>query len=186
MIRSLSTGFIFTTAQPPATMAGAKAAIEFQSENPSARMELQRNVRNVKRELRSRSLPILPDVLVGESEKCKQAADILFDDYDIYVQPINTPSVPVGQERLRISPTASHSKQQQEKLVGALSEIWRRLQLRTLADWQAEGNGLSTSIRYGAEQDLPIWTDEQLGLQEYKLRSTCKAPPFQLEDTRIG
>lgn len=129
MIRSLSTGFIFTTAQPPATMAGAKAAIDFQSENPSARMELQRNVRNVKRELRSRGLPVLPNqshivpLLVGDSEKCKQAADILFDDYDIYVQPINTPSVPVGQERLRISPTASHSKQQQEKLVDALSEI---------------------------------------------------------------
>lgn len=195
MIRSISTGFIFTTAQPPATMAGATAAIEFQSRNPSSRMELQRNVRNVKHELQERGLPVLPNqshivpLMVGDSAKCKQAADILFDEYDIYVQPINTPSVPVGQERLRISPTASHSKQQQQKLVGALSEIWQRMQLKTIADWKVEGNGLSASIWNEARSELPIWTDEQLGLQKSVMSTPYPdtgARAYRLEDTRMG
>ncbi|MCJ1246870.1 mitochondrial 5-aminolevulinate synthase [Trapelia coarctata] len=129
MIHSISTGFIFTTAQPSATMAGATAAIKFQSGNPSSRMELQRNVKSVKHELQARELSVLPSqshivpLLVGDSANCKEAAGILFDKYDSYVQPTNTPRVPVGQKRLRISPTAWHSKQQQLKLVGALPKI---------------------------------------------------------------
>ena len=206
MIRSLSRGFIFTTAAPPATMAGAQAAIEFQRENPRDRMQLQHHVRAVKDRLRRHGLPVLPNrshivpLMVGDAAKCKAAADILFDEFDIYVQPINSPSVAVGQERLRISPTAAHTQSHQDKLVDALVQIWCRLGLRKIEDWSKEADG---SVREGWE-DMdtlgPIWTDAQLGIAradegENKCRETHSRSPRNvhpirpirhLEDTRMG
>ncbi|KAL8921541.1 MAG: hypothetical protein Q9208_005695 [Pyrenodesmia sp. 3 TL-2023] len=204
MIRSLSRGFIFTTAPPPATMAGAQAAIEFQRENPHDRMQLQRHVRAVKDRLRLHGLPVLPNrshivpLMVGDASKCKAAADILFDEFDIYVQPINSPSVAVGQERLRISPTAAHTQSHQDRLVEALVHIWERLGLDRLERWRMEADG---SVREGWE-DMdalePVWTDAQLGFsaaggpEEGRRYShfSKKAYPMpaaeHLEDTRMG
>lgn len=191
MIRSLALGFIFTTAQPPATMAGAKAAIDFQYNHSTDRIKLQRVVRAVKERLHRYGLPVLPNqshiipLMIGDAEKTKAAADILFHEYGIYVQPINTPSVPVGQERLRISPTAAHTPEDQDKLVGALVEIWQRLRLRKLQQWQVE----SLDFAAGSLATTPIWTDAQLsgtrGLPESSRRLLCPVPN-QLEDTRIG
>ncbi len=204
LIRSLSRGFIFTTAPPPATMAGAQAAIEYQRDNPQDRMQLQRNVRAVKLRLREHALPVLPNqshiipLMVGDSEKCKAAADILFDKFGIYVQPINTPSVATGQERLRISPTAAHSQAHQDHLVGALVEIWDKLGLRRIQDWR---RGIDGFTNEGWEEQVtatPIWTDSQLGIakfdgqhqKETPLSPSLRLPPSrmlkQLEDTRIG
>ena len=153
-IRSLARGFIFTTSAPPATMAGAQAAIEFQRENPRDRMQLQHHIRAVKDKLRRHGLPVLPSrshivpLMVGDAEKCKAAADILFDEFDIYVQPIYSPSVAVGQERLRISPSAAHTQSHQDKLVDALVQIWNRLGLRKIEDWSKKPDG---SVREGWE-----------------------------------
>ena len=169
VVRSLSRGFIFATAPPPANMAGAQAAIEFQRDNPQDRMQLQRNVRAVKLRLREHALPVLPNqshvvpLMVGDSEKCKEAADILFDDFSIYVQPINSPSVAVGQERLRISPTAAHTQAHQDHLLKALVQIWNRLGLKYIEDWR---RGTDGSVNEGWEEQVaatPIWTDSQLG-----------------------
>lgn len=204
MIRSLSCGFIFTTAPPPATMAGAQTAIEFQRENPHDRIHLQRHVRAVKDRLRLHGLPVLPNrshivpLMVGDASKCKAAADILFDEFDIYVQPINSPSVAVGQERLRISPTAAHTQSHQDRLVEALVQIWDRLGLDRLERWRTGADG---SVREGWE-DMdalePVWTDAQLGIsvaggpEEGRVYSNFskKAYPMpaaeRLEDTRMG
>ncbi|KAL9024520.1 MAG: hypothetical protein Q9196_006457 [Gyalolechia fulgens] len=174
MIRSVSRGFIFTTAAPPATMAGARAAIDFQRHKPQDRMQLQRNVRAVKARLLQHGLPVLPNrshivpLMVGDSGKCKTAADILFDEFDIYVQPINSPSVAVGQERLRISPTAAHTQSHQDHLINALVQTWGRLGLDRLEDWKARSVNGSVSEGWGdADASDPVWTDEQLGI------STC-------------
>ena len=168
MIRSVSKGFIFTTAQPPAIMAGAKAAIDFQRRMPHARVELQRNVRSVKRALLEHGLPVLPNqshivpLMVGDSEKCQQVADILFNEYSIYVQPINAPSVPQGEERLRISPTASHTPAQQQHLLSALVEIWDRLRLRTMRDWERDEKGhLKPGWNFN-EVGQDVWSNELL------------------------
>ena len=204
MVRSLSRGFIFTTAPAPATMAGAKVAIDFQRENPEDRMQLQRNVRAVKSKLRAHGLPVLPNtshvvpLIVGDSAKCKEAADILFDEFGIYVQPINTPSVAVGQERLRISPTAAHTEAHQEHLVSALAQIWDRLGLRRIEGWKTREDG---SVSEGWEEQAsaaPVWTDAQLGITDRWMTDIVPpvapmkqpSPPSpairHLEDTRIG
>lgn len=165
MIRSVSRGFIFTTTQSPAIMAGALAAIQHQMQNIGDRVALQRNVAAVKRKMAQFGLPVLPNrshlvpVMVGDAELVRYVADILFDEYNIYVQPINSPTVAVSQERFRISPTGFHDAAQQDVLVGALVEIWARLGLRKASDWQSEG-------MWDAEDAVvnQLWTDEQLGL----------------------
>ena len=102
MIRSLASGFIFTTAQAPATMAGAKAAVDFQYDHLTDRTRLQRVVRAVKERLHQCGHSVLPNqshifpLMIGEAEKTKAADDILFHEYGIYVQPINTPKPPGG------------------------------------------------------------------------------------------
>ncbi|KAI4210519.1 MAG: hypothetical protein LQ351_006670 [Letrouitia transgressa] len=203
MIRSLSRGFIFTTAPPPATMAGAQAAIEFQRHNAQDRMQLQRNVRTVKKKLRERALPVLPNqshivpLMVGDAEKCKIAADILFDEYGIYVQPINSPSVNVGQERLRISPTAAHTAAHQQKLVDALDHIWTQLGLKRINEWRMGKDGSASEGWNEPAATAPVWTDAQLNImppalhqQEvpFQLGSRHMTPlnPRHLEDTRMG
>ena len=204
VVRSLSRGFIFTTALPPATMAGAQAAIEFQRDNPRDRMQLQRNVRAVKLRLREHALPVLPNqshivpLMVGDSEKCKTAADILFDEFGIHVQPVNSPSVAVGQERLRISPTAAHTQAHQDHLVKALVQIWNRLGLKRIEDWRRGTDGF---LNEGWEEQVAaraIWTDSQLGIltagsqqqqQRMQLSPSLKLPPAlemkTLEDTML-
>lgn len=191
LIRSVSSGFIFTTAQPPPIMAGAAVAIGVQRRDPTSRMALQRNVRAVKAALRRHGLPVLPNqshvipLMVGDSAQCQQAADILFNEYSIYVQPINTPSVPHGEERLRISPTASHTPAQQQHLVGALAEIWSRLGLRKLQDWQLDERGALKQDWDLAKTGSPVWTSAQLQLPP----TTFPVAPVisaGLVDTRLG
>lgn len=191
MVRSIGLGFIFTTAQPPPIMAGAKAAIDYQARNPETRIQLQRNVRSVKSALSKAGLPVLPNtshivpLMVGSSALCKQAADILFDDYAIYVQPINSPSVPVGGERLRISPTAAHTPKQQEHLINALVEIWDRLGLRRIDSWSHHREFSSSESELlghpgaGLSGGEPLWTKRQLDLH-----SSMKTGRM-LEDTRL-
>lgn len=171
-----------------------------QSAGPHA-IAAKRTGREVRR--REHALPVLPNqshivpLMVGDSEKCKTAADILFDEFGIYVQPINSPSVVVGQERLRISPTAAHTQAHQDHLVKALVQIWNRLGLKCIEDWRRGTDGF---VNEGWEEQVaarPIWTDSQLGLltagsqqqQRMPLSPSLKLPPASemknLEDTML-
>ena len=72
-------------------------------------------------------------VMVGDPILCKQITDDLLSRYNIYVQPINYPTVQRGTERLRLTPTPFHSDLEMNNLVNALSEIWSRLNIKTAA-----------------------------------------------------
>jgi len=169
-IRSLAPGFIFTTSLPPATMAGASAAIEYQYAYDGDRKLQQIHTRAVKSALEARDIPVLPNpshiipVLVGNAELARAASDMLLEDYGIYVQAINYPTVPKGQERLRITPTPGHTKLFREQLYGALEEVWEKLELKRTRDWAREGGlcGVGATDPGAVE---PIWTDEQIGLK---------------------
>lgn len=170
MIRSLAPGFIFTTSLPPATMAGAKASIEYQVDYDGDRKLQQLHTRAVKEELNSRDIPVIPNpshiipILVGNAELAKAASDMLLNDYSIYVQSINYPTVPVGQERLRITPTPGHTKEYRDELVAAIDEIWNRLNIKRTSAWAAEGGFIGVGEEGSAEQ--PLWTDKQLGVEQ--------------------
>ncbi len=134
-VRSFASGFIFTTALPPAVAAGATASIRHLKQSPVERDAQQARVAQVRERLDQIGLPhidnpshIIP-VMVGEPLKCKFISDTLLRDHGIYIQPINYPTVPKGTERLRITPSPVHSAADVETLVTALEQLWTQCQL---------------------------------------------------------
>ena len=129
-IRSYASGFIFTTSLAPAIAAGALASIRHLKASSVERQRHQERVATVKRRLAEVDLPLIPGpshivpVLVGDPVHCKQITDALLDQYGIYVQPINYPTVPRGTERLRLTPSPVHTDQQIEHLVTSLGTLW--------------------------------------------------------------
>lgn len=170
-IRSLAPGFIFTTSLPPATMAGAKTAIEYQTKYQGDRRLQQLHTRAVKEALNAKDIPVIPNpshivpILVGNAEVAKQASDMLLEDWGIYVQAINYPTVPVGQERLRVTPTPGHTKEFRDNLVEALEGVWAQLGIKRTSEWAAEGGFIGVGEKCELEEE-PLWTNEQLGIRE--------------------
>ncbi|WEZ84899.1 5-aminolevulinate synthase [Rhizobium sp. 32-5/1] len=134
-IRSFASGFIFTTALPPALAAGAVASIRHLKESQIERFAHQERVRRLRNLLDKNGIPHMPNpshivpVLVGDASKCKWISDLLLDNCGVYVQPINYPTVPKKTERLRITPTPLHSNEDIDHLVGALHQLWSRCAL---------------------------------------------------------
>ncbi len=135
-IRSYASGFIFTTALPPALCMGAFTAIEH-LKTSNAERELQRQrVQQTRDALDKVMIPhfdndshIIP-VIVGDPKLCKAITDDLMDDYGIYVQPINYPTVPRGTERLRFTPSPVHTEADIDYLIQSLIAVWHKYDLR--------------------------------------------------------
>ncbi|MGO4283930.1 5-aminolevulinate synthase [Bosea sp. TAB14] len=138
-IRSFASGFIFSSSLPPAVAAGAIAAIAHLKESPAERERQQDRVQALRRKLDAAGIPHLENpshivpVMVGEAKACKAISDELLARFDIYVQPINYPTVPRGTERLRITPSPFHSDADIDALVAALGAIWARDGLKRAA-----------------------------------------------------
>ena len=134
-VRSFASGFIFSTALPPALAAGAAASIRHLKSSDMERMRQRRNVKLLRERLDAAGVPHLMNeshivpVMVKDAKKCKFISDLLLENYGLYVQPINYPTVPEGTERLRITPTPLHSEADIDRLVGALSELWSQCAL---------------------------------------------------------
>ena len=134
-IRSFGPGFIFSSSLPPMVAAAALASVRYLRQHPELRDRHQERAAALKARLRAAGIPILPSVshivpvMVGDADLCKRASDMLLMDYDIYVQPINYPTVPVGQERLRITATPLHTDEMMDHLVKSLVSVWKRLKL---------------------------------------------------------
>lgn len=138
-VRSYASGFIFTTALPPAIAAGALESVRHLKQSQFERQAQQDRVRLLKRRLTEAGIPLLPTdshivpVLVGDPLRCKAISDQLLERFAIYVQPINYPTVARGTERLRLTPSPLHSKVETERLVAALAEIWGKVANRRVA-----------------------------------------------------
>ncbi|WP_296717901.1 5-aminolevulinate synthase [Erythrobacter sp.] len=138
-VRSFASGFIFSTALPPAVAAGAAASIRHLKVSSAERELQQKRVAQVRRSLDIMGIPHLDNpshiipVMVGDAKKCKMISDWLMDNHGIYVQPINYPTVPVGTERLRITPSPVHTDGDIDRLIRALSEIWSQCELARMA-----------------------------------------------------
>jgi len=135
VIRSYAPGFIFTTSLSPVLAAGVLAAVRHLKQSQIERDAQQASAAFLKAEMAGANLPVMPSVthivplMVGDPIKAKRISDILLAEYGVYVQPINYPTVPRGTERLRFTPGPSHSEEMMRDLVGALVEIWDRLEL---------------------------------------------------------
>ena len=131
-IRSHAPGFIFSTALPPATVAGVRAAIGHLKSSSVERETLHRRVRSVKAGLEALELPVLPSpshilpVMIGDAGLAKHLTDELMEQHGIYVQPINYPTVPRGTERLRVTPNPFHTDEDEAAFLDALSQVWQR------------------------------------------------------------
>jgi 5-aminolevulinate synthase len=135
-LRGHAPGFIFTSALPPLLAAGALAAVRHLKDSQTERAQHQERVAAVKYRLAAARLPIMANdshivpVMVGDAALCRTASDLLLRHHQIYVQPINYPTVPRGTERLRLTPTPFHSDEDIAALVAALEDVWQLLQLR--------------------------------------------------------
>lgn len=129
-IRSYAPGFIFTTSLPPAVAAGALASVAHLKQDQDLRDQHHTQARTLKMRLKGLGLPLVDHgshivpVHVGNPVKCKMLSDMLLEDFGIYVQPINFPTVPRGTERLRFTPSPVHGPREVDHLVGALDQLW--------------------------------------------------------------
>lgn len=139
VIRSYAPGFIFTTSLPPVLAAGALASVRHLKASQVERQRHQERANKLKALLRETGLPVMPSeshvvpVLVGEPNSCKQVSDILLQEHEIYVQPINYPTVPRGTERLRFTPSPFHDDDKMHALIKALDNAWSRLNIQRAA-----------------------------------------------------
>lgn len=138
-IRSYASGFIFTTALSPMLAAGAATSIRYLKTNSTERYRHQERVAYVRYKLLSAGLPVMLSeshivpIMVEDATLCKAISDELLNDYNIYIQPINYPTVPKGTERLRITPSPYHTNEMVEYLVSSLKEVWAKYSLKMAA-----------------------------------------------------
>ena len=139
VVRSYSSGFIFTTSLAPALAAGALASVRYLKHSQVERRQQQERADRLKTLLQESGLPVMTSgshvvpVIVGDAVLCKQVSDELLDAHGIYVQPINFPTVPRGTERLRFTPGPLHTDALMRDLVSALNQVWSRHNLQRAA-----------------------------------------------------
>ena len=133
-IRSVASGFIFTTSSSPVICSGALASIKYLKDHNELRVKHQERANTLKKMLRENNIEVLDvscthivPVMVRDPKLCKQMSDILLSDYNIYIQPINYPTVAEGEERLRIAPTPLHTDAMMHDLVEALRKTFKRV-----------------------------------------------------------
>ncbi|SPF76655.1 5-aminolevulinate synthase [Aliiroseovarius pelagivivens] len=134
-VRSYAPGFIFTTSLPPSVAAAAAASVKHLKTDQSLREQHQTQAKILKTRLKGMGLPIIDHgshivpVIVGDPVHTKQLSDMLLENFGIYVQPINFPTVPRGTERLRFTPSPVHGPDEMDKLVRALDSLWSHCEL---------------------------------------------------------
>jgi 5-aminolevulinate synthase len=131
-VRSFASGFIFTTALPPAIVAAATASIKHLKSSQSERTAQRAQVAKLRTKLDQLGIPYMKNdshivpVIIGDPVKCRMISDILMRDWGVYVQAINYPTVAKGTERLRITPSPLHSDADINHLATALAALWKQ------------------------------------------------------------
>ena len=134
-VRSFASGFIFTTSIPPTIAAGAIESVKHLKISNTERTKQKEAVKILKQKLRDTDIPIIENnshiipIVVGDPDLCKKASDLLLEKYNIYVQPINYPTVPRGTERLRVTPTPLHNAEMINNFIDSIKKVWSNLNL---------------------------------------------------------
>ena len=160
-VRSFSSGFIFTTSLPPCIAAGAYASIRHLKFSSSEREKLFKVVSDLKNALKKNNIPFIDNkshiipVIIGDPMLCKKASQMLLDDFQVYVQPINYPTVPKGEERLRITASPQHTSKMIKKLVTALCSVYKDLEINKSMSATLEKETVTPSTPNIAPSDVP-------------------------------
>ena len=160
-VRSFSSGFIFTTSLPPCIAAGAYASIRHLKFSSSEREKLFKVVSDLKNALKKNNIPFIDNkshiipVIIGDPMLCKKASQMLLDDFQVYVQPINYPTVPTGEERLRITASPQHTSKMIKKLVTALCSVYENLEINKSMTVTLEKETVTPSTPNIAPNDAP-------------------------------
>ena len=160
-VRSFSSGFIFTTSLPPCIAAGAYASIRHLKFSSSEREKLFKVVSDLKNALKKNNIPFIDNkshiipVIIGDPMLCKKASQMLLDDFQVYVQPINYPTVPKGEERLRITASPQHTSKMIKKLVTALCSVYKNLEINKSMSVTLEKETVTPSTPNLAPSDAP-------------------------------
>lgn len=139
-IRSFASGFIFTTSLPPAIVAACLTSLEHLKRSERERSALHEKTRKLRGALAARGIEVMESsethilpIRIGDAAKCKAAAKRLLDHHRVYLQPINSPTVPEGTERFRVNVTPNHTDEQIDHLVEGLVEVFEYFDIRTPA-----------------------------------------------------
>lgn len=135
-VRSMASGFIFTTSIPPSTAAGALRSVKVLKMTPEKRIAQQERANTLKARLRAGGYDFIDGdthivpLMVCDPVKCQAISDRLIEDFGIYAQPINFPTVPRGTERLRFTPGPFHTDEMMDELMDALDIVWAEFELK--------------------------------------------------------
>lgn len=137
MIRSYAAGFIFTTSLPPTVLAGAREAVRIlaSEEGRLLRLKHQECVRYLRFKLVEAGLPVehtpshIIPIKIGNPKLCTEISDTLLREKGHYVQAINYPTVPIGEEKLRLAPTPHHTVEMMDVLVADMVSVWKEKNL---------------------------------------------------------
>lgn len=132
-VRSFAAGFIFTTSLPPMVLAGSLESVQVlkSQEGQALRRAHQRNVKHMRQLLMDKGLPVVNcpshiiPIQVGNAELNTKVCDTLLERHNIYVQAINYPTVPRGEELLRLAPSPHHDPAMMDYFVDKLVEVWQ-------------------------------------------------------------
>ncbi|MFI6044705.1 5-aminolevulinate synthase [Nocardia sp. NPDC051321] len=153
-VRTYARSFVFTTSLPPAVAASALASVQYLRSSDVERKILSENARLLHSLLAKANIPFISSdshiisALVGDDDICKRASRLLLDRHGIYVQAINSPSVPEGEEVLRIAPSAVHDQNDIEAFAHALHGIWKELNIPTAS----ARDGFTSGLRGGGDR----------------------------------
>lgn len=141
-VRSLASGFIFTTSIPPSTAAGALRSVRYLKQSGDVRTRHQDRAAALKARFRAADLPFIDGpthivpLLIGDPVRCKAISDYLIEVHGLYVQPINYPTVPKGTERLRFTPSPFHTEAMMDELLQALLDAWSHFDMADTSQGQ--------------------------------------------------
>lgn len=190
-LRSYAPGFIFTTSLPPSVLAGSAEAIRYQRSYIKDRQLQHLHTTYVKDNLARIGVPVQPNpshivpIVIGDAFKAKQASDLLMNKHRIYVQAINFPTVPRGEERLRVTPTPGHTNDLSDILINAIEDVYQTLDLPRIKDIEAMGGLCNVGVP-GYVPEPNLWTEKQLSYTQEDLNENVFNPVIEQLEVSSG
>ena len=135
-IRSFAPGFIFTSSINPSVAAASIKSIEISKVAETLRLKIKQNSSLIREGLRSINVPFISNdshivpILVDGPLQCKKISKLLLDDFGIYIQPVFYPTVPKGEERLRVTITPKHKKSDIDNFISCIDKAWDILEFK--------------------------------------------------------